>query len=322
MEQRLMHLILFSGFLSGILCDSHRLTEYALIQEKKTWNEARDFCRKNYIDLATVQTDEEWSKLNELRANYRSNTWIGLYDDVNSWRWSFQNECLEYARWDEDKPKNKRGNQYCVMLHSSGYWSANDCNLKCVVICQNDQEPVLVTDGEMSWKHAQSFCRKNFTDLYTVRTESENQQLTVMIQGYTCAWIGLFRDSWTWSDQTSTSSSLRWAEKQPDNLSVNEICAAVDEDGRISDELCSRRFFFFCKSPPLVKRQILRLEVKAGNNVNDQVTADAVLKEVQKKLREQGMAADVKLSWRKQPNGMLFQTLKKDHYRFSKCSKY
>ncbi|KTG32748.1 hypothetical protein cypCar_00020544 [Cyprinus carpio] len=101
-----------------------------------------------------------------------------------------------------------------------------------------------------------------------------------MIQGYTCAWIGLFRDSWTWSDQTSTSSSLRWAEKQPDNLSVNEICAAVDEDGRISDELCSRRFFFFCKSPPLVKRQILRLEVKAGNNVNDQVTADAVLKEV------------------------------------------
>uniref|UniRef100_A0A8C1EZV1 C-type lectin domain-containing protein n=2 Tax=Cyprinus carpio TaxID=7962 RepID=A0A8C1EZV1_CYPCA len=123
---------LYKWFLSGILCDSHRLTEYALIQEKKTWNEARDFCRKNYIDLATVQTDEEWSKLNELRANYRSNTWIGLYDDVNSWRWSFQNECLEYARWDEDKPKNKRGNQYCVMLHSSGYWSANDCNLKCL----------------------------------------------------------------------------------------------------------------------------------------------------------------------------------------------
>uniref|UniRef100_A0A9J8D271 C-type lectin domain-containing protein n=2 Tax=Cyprinus carpio TaxID=7962 RepID=A0A9J8D271_CYPCA len=97
----------------------------------------------------------------------------------------------------------------------------------------------------MSWKHAQSFCRKNFTDLYTVRTESENQQLTVMIQGYTCAWIGLFRDSWTWSDQTSTSSSLRWAEKQPDNLSVNEICAAVDEDAIAKNTFYGSKLLIF-----------------------------------------------------------------------------
>ncbi len=37
--------------------------------------------------------------------------------------------------------------------------------------------------------------------------------------------------------------------KQPDNLSFNEICPAVDEDGRITDELCSEKFFFVCKSP-------------------------------------------------------------------------
>ncbi|XP_026114786.1 C-type lectin domain family 4 member K-like [Carassius auratus] len=181
----------------------------------------------------------------------------------------------------------------------------------------------------MSWKTAQSVCRKNFTDFYTVRTESENQQLTEMIKGYPCAWIGLFRDSWTWTDQTSISSSLRWAEKQPDNLSGNETCAAVNENGRITDEPCSRKFFFFCKSSSIsslvtetVKRQILRLEVKAGDNVIDQVTADALLKEVQQKLGEQGMAADLKFSWRQQPNGKLFQTLKKNNYRFSKCSKY
>ncbi len=92
----------------------------------------------------------------------------------------------------------------------------------------------------MSWKQALSFCRGNFIDLYTIKTESENQLLRMMIQNDSCAWIGLFRDSWKWSDQTK---------KQPDNLSFNEICPAVDKDGRITDELCSEKFFFVCKSP-------------------------------------------------------------------------
>uniref|UniRef100_A0A671L1G6 C-type lectin domain-containing protein n=1 Tax=Sinocyclocheilus anshuiensis TaxID=1608454 RepID=A0A671L1G6_9TELE len=141
MEQRLIHIVLFSGFLSVILCDSH---DYVLIQEYKAWNEAQDFCRKNYVDLATVQTDEEWSELNKLRAKYRSNTWIGLYDDVNSWRWSFRDKRLTYARWDEDQPDNYRGDQDCVMLHSDGYWHDKSCNLKCVVICQGGKIYILL----------------------------------------------------------------------------------------------------------------------------------------------------------------------------------
>uniref|UniRef100_A0A9J7XT67 C-type lectin domain-containing protein n=1 Tax=Cyprinus carpio carpio TaxID=630221 RepID=A0A9J7XT67_CYPCA len=319
MEQRLMHLVLFSGFLSVILCDSRRLTEYVLIQEYKTWNEARNFCQKNYIDLATVQTDEQWSEINKLRAKYLSDTWIGLYDDVNSWRWSFHDEHLTYARWDKYQPDNYGGDQDCVILHSNGYWRDKGCDLKCVVVCQSDQGPVLVTHPLMSWKQAQHFCRENFIDLYTVKNESENQRLRMMNHNdESCIWIGLFRDSWKWSDQTNTSSSLRWAEKQPDNSFGSEICAAVDEDGWIADELCSEMFFFFCKSPLRVRRQILRLEVKAGDNVADQVTADAVLKEVQKKLREQGMAADVNFSWQEQPNGTVFQKLNKQHYRWTK----
>uniref|UniRef100_A0A672P7J1 C-type lectin domain-containing protein n=1 Tax=Sinocyclocheilus grahami TaxID=75366 RepID=A0A672P7J1_SINGR len=117
-----------TGFLSVILCDSH---DYVLVQERTFWKEARDFCRKHYIDLATVQTDEEWIELNKIRAKYGSKTWIGLYDDVNSWRWSFLNECPTYARWDTNQPDNYGGDQDCVMLHSNGYWHDEDCDLKC-----------------------------------------------------------------------------------------------------------------------------------------------------------------------------------------------
>uniref|UniRef100_A0A671P9P0 C-type lectin domain-containing protein n=1 Tax=Sinocyclocheilus anshuiensis TaxID=1608454 RepID=A0A671P9P0_9TELE len=75
-----------------------------------------------------------------------------------------------------------------------------------------------------------------------------NLQLTKMIQDYTCAWIGLFRDSWTWSDQTNTSSSLRWALGQPDNSFGRDSCAALDYDGQIADESCSRLYYFLCQT--------------------------------------------------------------------------
>ncbi|XP_043101195.1 C-type lectin BjL-like [Puntigrus tetrazona] len=160
MKQRRMHLVLFSGLLSVILSDSSRLTEYVLIPEYKTWRAARSFCLRNYIDLASVQTLNEWSQINKLRASHLSDSWIGLYDDVNSWRWSFQEERLTYTRWDRDQPDNYGGDQDCVMLHPNGYWRDKSCNLKCVVICQSDEGPVLNADEEMSWKQAQRFCRK------------------------------------------------------------------------------------------------------------------------------------------------------------------
>uniref|UniRef100_A0A9R1SMT0 C-type lectin domain-containing protein n=2 Tax=Cyprinus carpio TaxID=7962 RepID=A0A9R1SMT0_CYPCA len=304
MEQRLIHLFLLSGFLSIILCGSR---EYILIEDYKTWDEAQDYCRQNYIDLATVQSDEEWNELTKLIEKLQFYIWIGLYDDVNTWHWSYQDESVTFLQWDSEQPNNLNGKQYCVNLRTNGYWWDEACNLTCTVFCQSGEgQPVLVTDPEMSWNKAQHYCRENYTDLFTIRNMDVNQQLTVMIQDNTCAWIGLFRDSWKWSDQTSTSSSLRWAVGQPDNSFGQDSCAALDYDGQIADESCSRLYYFLCQTRR-VKHQILRLEVKAGDNVNDPAITTTVLNKVQQKLREQGMAADVKLSWQQQPNGMVFQ---------------
>lgn len=98
----------------------------------------------------------------------------------------------------------------------------------------------------MSWKEAQSYCQENYSDLFTVKNRDVNLQLTETIQQYPCAWIGLFRDSWKWSDQTSLDSPLPWAEGQPDNAFDNEICGAVDDGAQVTDERCSRQLFFFC----------------------------------------------------------------------------
>ncbi|XP_043101205.1 E-selectin-like [Puntigrus tetrazona] len=157
MEDRLIRFVLFSGFLSVLLCSSH---DYVWVRDRKTWKEAQDFCQKHYLDLATARTDEEWSEIDKLRAKNGSKTWIRLYDDVNGWRWSFRNECPSFTRWHKKQPDNYGGNQDCVMLHSNGYWHDENCNRKCAIICQSDQRPVLVSDPAMSWTQGQRLCRK------------------------------------------------------------------------------------------------------------------------------------------------------------------
>lgn len=52
---------------------------------------------------------------------------------------------------------------------------------------------------QRNWSSAQRFCRENFVDLATVKTDAENQKLVNIIGS--SAWIGLYRDpNLFWSD--------------------------------------------------------------------------------------------------------------------------
>uniref|UniRef100_A0A3B4D8W4 C-type lectin domain-containing protein n=1 Tax=Pygocentrus nattereri TaxID=42514 RepID=A0A3B4D8W4_PYGNA len=58
-----------------------------------------------------------------------------------------------------------------------------------------------LVSGNMSWYEAQSYCRKSYTDLVSIRDQNQNEAVKVEgLTSNTSFWIGLLRDDWEWTD--------------------------------------------------------------------------------------------------------------------------
>ncbi|KAM6959834.1 C-type lectin [Tautogolabrus adspersus] len=120
-------------------------------------------------------------------------------------------------------------------MTEEGFWTDNSCMLEMPLICFRDGEDdqyVLVIDDK-SWFDAQNYCRQHHTDLVSVRSPAENQELKRRLQESTDvqeAWIGLHRDSWKWSDGSS-SYFREWLAYQPNNENNSQACVTMQEGG-------------------------------------------------------------------------------------------
>lgn len=90
-----------------------------------------------------------------------------------------------------------------------------------------------------TWGDAQSFCREHYTDLASVRNQTENNQLKVMLSSqYT--FIGLYRDSWKWSDG-SPGLFRKWDTGTPSG----QPCAFLSR-GLFGDYNCNTKMYSIC----------------------------------------------------------------------------
>ncbi|KAI4885344.1 hypothetical protein NFI96_015580, partial [Prochilodus magdalenae] len=252
--------VCYNRLCTGSSCVPH---QYHFINEPMTWAAAQSYCRENYTDLATFDNVQEVNGLlMTVKDTYSGLAWIGLYDDLNSWRWSLEYDSFykenerNFRNWYIMEPSNTGGDKLCVYFSDiEGAWYEYNCDSGLRFICYDGREGAsqrfVVPSEYMVWTEAQSYCREHYTDLASVRSEAENQMLKSFVKYYRLhLWIGLYRTR-SWSDGSNSSFS-NWRPGQPDNYGQNEHCTAVsfydDYIGQWTDENCDQAFPFLCYS--------------------------------------------------------------------------
>ncbi|XP_049917739.1 C-type mannose receptor 2-like [Epinephelus moara] len=279
---------------------SHAARQYHFIYELKTMPEAQSYCRQRYTDLATIENMEDANTLDSMadRSKIQSLSsgdyyaWIGLYEDqaMDGWKWSlsdtsfYQQGEMEFRQWLNGQPA---GWERCAYTRDDGQWYDAGCQEQYKAVCLDIASSVtfVFINTTMTWTDAQSYCRQQYTDLASVRNITDNQKVQQLIPSGENVWIGLFKDSWKWSDG-SNSSFRHWRNSEP---SGSATCVAADfaanYGGRWTNIACSMQRMCICY----------------GNGEFYSMTQ--TLKE---KLKDHGLNDDIKLKWKKQPDGKVF----------------
>ncbi|KAF5899458.1 macrophage mannose receptor 1-like isoform X6, partial [Clarias magur] len=96
----------------------------------------------------------------------------------------------------------------------------------------------------LTWFQAQAYCRTHYTDLASSLNSSDNEILGLIQYTQGFSWIGLYRDTWKWSDG-SNATNIPWAPGKPDNSLGKQNCAVLN-NGQFIDSPCTDSNYFFC----------------------------------------------------------------------------
>ncbi|XP_039460891.1 macrophage mannose receptor 1-like isoform X2 [Oreochromis aureus] len=196
----------------------------------------------------------------------------------------YKNSEAEFRNWAPGQPDNWNSKEHCTFLRDTGFWDDASCDSVLRTLC-SDVRGLNMTfvfiNNSMTWMEAQSYCRANYTDLASVTNMSENQKAKELVPAGQKVWIGLFRDSWKWTDG-SNSSFRHWNTNEPNGAS-KETCTAANfgSAGRWEDWNCDRMTAFVCYSDPAYK-QVVRLRMEKNNNqdLNDPAVMAAMLEQM------------------------------------------
>ncbi|XP_054452124.1 macrophage mannose receptor 1-like [Anoplopoma fimbria] len=254
--------------------------------KKRTWYEARDYCKAIGGDLISIHSADELLTL----PNNNQKAWIGLSapDSGTGYVWS-DGSPLQFQDWDDGEPNNKNNVESCTefwMTHErmSGSWNDVQCEKYHSWLCQiragvtpnPTPDPVApdynrTSDGWLEWNGAQyyfnkqsmameearSFCLQKHSDLVVINSEAERVFLWKQVSRSSGSyWIGLNVDldkTYDWMDGSPVVFQ-RWDENQPLFLRNDENCAVMTEyTGFWHVYNCGYECYSICKrsgSPP------------------------------------------------------------------------
>uniref|UniRef100_A0A3Q2VLE5 Mannose receptor, C type 1b n=1 Tax=Haplochromis burtoni TaxID=8153 RepID=A0A3Q2VLE5_HAPBU len=231
-------------------------------EKRKTWYEARDYCRAIGGDLVSIHSSADLLP----RPNQY---WIGLSapDPDTGYVWS-DGSPVNFQEWSDGEPNNENNAESCAEMKSNYwqktfFWSDVHCEKYNNWICQVHAEYNTTSDGWLEWNGAQyyinkkamamedarMFCRQRHGDLVSINSEAERIFLWKQVS-YQNSWIGLSVDldgTFQWMDGSQLLFQS-WQENQPDFKNFDENCAFMTyHNGFWHDSSCGLEYASICK---------------------------------------------------------------------------
>ncbi|MGH0178496.1 UNVERIFIED_CONTAM: hypothetical protein FKN15_077881 [Acipenser sinensis] len=116
----------------------------------------------------------------------------------------------------------------------------------CYNVTSNITERYTLIKTQKTWTEAQKYCKVHHTDLVSVKSDSENEDIVKKAQG-SPFWIGLFNEPWKWADGEN-STFRNWDSGYPSNYGVNSNCTVIygKTQGKWRNYPCRNTFPFIC----------------------------------------------------------------------------
>lgn len=109
---------------------------FHLIDISKSYEEAKEYCRDMYTDLATIHSLRDMNNLiNLVSTTNPARAWIGLETgDTWLWHWTWPDQKLDFLNWRRGEPQ-ERSEDACGAMDQHGEWFESDCEIKRPFVC-------------------------------------------------------------------------------------------------------------------------------------------------------------------------------------------
>ncbi|ELW47394.1 Macrophage mannose receptor 1 [Tupaia chinensis] len=141
--------------------------QYYFSKEKETMDNARAFCKKNFGDLVSIQSESEkkflWKYVNKNDAH--SAYFIGLLISLDKKFAWMDGSKVDYVSWATGEPNFANDDENCVTMYSnSGFWNDINCGYPNGFICQRHNSSINAT-AMPTTPSVQGGCKEGW-DLY------------------------------------------------------------------------------------------------------------------------------------------------------------
>ncbi|KAF3707705.1 Lithostathine Islet cells regeneration factor [Channa argus] len=273
--------------------------------------------------LATVANLNENAKLSFI-PDVGSIVWLGLYDDLRIWNWAignaYFNNDIDFDNWALDEPYDTRTVESCALMSTQGIWHDTPCSNLHSAVCYDEQDPstYIFVQTDMTWSQARDYCRSNHTDLASITTTNENNEIASLLSS--SAWIGLHRKPWAWAD-ASLSTFNNWDDNEPSSSAKNMLsCAGVNTTTRKWwNADCDEQHYFVCQNVSYFQSSTSTVQQKSKTTYKLKFSSEAdltnpsaqqqILDQLHAKLKNYELP-EVKLHW-VQTDGQTFQKKEK-----------